>query len=149
MSGPTSIPRRLDGVWWPRSRDLAAELADLVDHFPAHRLGRVVRAHVSRPDWDAELRHVLVRSGYVKVGSLAEDDTHAVHLTTSDRTLLRVLVVPPSFTRDEGDRALRALTGADSRTSAVELLRRVVEPQPLAAIRRSRSRESMRWGPGA
>ena len=39
----------LDGGWWPQSRDLAVELADLVDHFPqAH--GRIQRAVYSPPE---------------------------------------------------------------------------------------------------
>ena len=38
----------LDGAWWPRSRNLATELADLVDHFPTSA-GRVIRAVYSRP----------------------------------------------------------------------------------------------------
>jgi hypothetical protein len=41
----------LDGGWWPQSRDLAVELADLVDHFPT-RYGRMVRA--------LSMLHVLV-----------------------------------------------------------------------------------------
>src|SRR5690349_3595217 len=36
----------LDGGWWPQSRDLSRELADLVDHFPG-AFGRIVRAVIS------------------------------------------------------------------------------------------------------
>ena len=42
---------QLDGGWWPQSRDLAVELADLVEHLPP-QYGRVVRAVYSPPDWD-------------------------------------------------------------------------------------------------
>ena len=116
---------RLDGVWWPRSRDLAAELTDLVDHFPVERLGRIVRVQVSAPDWDAQPRHVLVRGGYVKVGPLPPADLHVVHLTTSDRTLLHVLVIPPSFTREQGQEALQAAMTRGNTCSTSDLLREV------------------------
>lgn len=50
----------LDGAWWPQSRDIDAELADLVDHFPV-ATGRVARAMVLAADpsnrWSA--RQVL------------------------------------------------------------------------------------------
>jgi len=62
-AGPTTVAResprltlpegpeqgRLQGVWWPRSRDLETELADLIVDLPA-RLGRVSRVACSRAD---------------------------------------------------------------------------------------------------
>ena len=106
---------RLDGGWWPQSRDLAVELADLVDHFPA-RFGRIGRALFSPPDWDPAPRRVQVAGGYVKVGSFPRDDSHLIQLKTSDRTVLHVLVVPPGFTESQGAEALLAATTRGSTT---------------------------------
>ena len=116
----------LDGGWWPQSRDLATELADLVDHFPPD-LGRIVRAVFSPPDWDPAPRQVPVTRGYVKVGSFPHDDTHLIHLKTADRTMLRLLVVPPGFTDDQGDEALLAAATAGNSHSARALLDKVTE----------------------
>src|ERR1044072_5916186 len=88
------VPGGLHGRWWPQSRDLAVELADLVDQFPAVR-GGVMRAIYSPPDWDAPLRRVRVRRGFVKAGSFPRDDTHVMVLTMFDRSMLKILVVPP------------------------------------------------------
>jgi hypothetical protein len=116
----------LDGGWWPQSRDLAIELADLVDHLPA-RFGRIVRTVVSPSDWDPAPRRISVARGYVKVGSFHRDDTHVIRLKTSDRVVLRVLVVPPGFTDDQGDEALlAAATPGNTRTGA-DLLDTVTE----------------------
>lgn len=123
----------LHGGWWPHSADLAVELADLVDHFPPH-LGRIVHALVSPPDWDPAARRIPVARGHVKVGSFPRDDTHLVHLTTSDRTVLRVLVVPPGFTRHQGEEALLASATAGNTHSAAELLDEVTDhpdPEPM------------------
>jgi hypothetical protein len=117
---------RLDGGWWPRSRDLALELADLVDHFPA-QLGRVVRALYSPPDWDPSPRRVPVAGGFVKVGFFPHDDTHLILLTTSDRTVLQVLVVPPEFTDGQGAEALLAAATSGNRHSAADLLETVTD----------------------
>ena len=73
----------LDGGWWPQSRDLTTELGDLVDNFPTlgkdrasgllpARLGRRTQAGADQ----AWLR---------QVGCDAQDDTHVLVLTTSDR----------------------------------------------------------------
>ena len=98
---------QLDGGWWPQSRDLAVELADLVDHFPPEQ-SRIVRTVFSPPDWDPAPRRIPVARGYVKVGSFPHDDTHLVLLKTADHAVLRVLVVPPGMSPDQGDEALLA-----------------------------------------
>jgi hypothetical protein len=116
----------VDGGWWPQSRDLAVELADLVDHFPP-RFGRIVRALVAPPDWDPAPRLVPVAGGYVKVGSFPRDDSHLIHLKTSDRSALYVLVVPPRFTHAQGDEALQASAAAGNAHSATEILHEVTE----------------------
>ena len=105
----------LDGGWWPQSRDLTVELADLVDHFPPEH-GRVVRATFSPPDWDPAPRRVPVRTGYVDAGSSPRDDTHVMLLRTSDRRELCLLVIPPDLTPDQGQEALKAAGTARSAT---------------------------------
>ena len=116
----------LDGGWWPQSRDLVVELADLVDHFPP-QFGRIVRVLVSPPDWSPAPRHVPVTGGYVKVGSFPRDDTHLIHLKTSDRTVLRVLVVPTGVTDDQGDEALLAAATPGNVHSGTDLLDTVTD----------------------
>jgi hypothetical protein len=111
------VPGGLHGRWWPQSRDLAVELADLVDHFPAVR-GGVMRAIYSPPDWDAPLRRVRVQRGFVKAGSFPRDDTHVMLLTMFDRSMLKILVVPPGVSVDAGKAALRAGSPEDYASTA-------------------------------
>lgn len=92
QSGP------LDGAWWPQSRDLQVEAADLVDHFP-HLVGRIERLLFSRPDWDAvsgapSMRRIHAARGMVKVGSFPSDDTHVMVVKLSSGQRIRLLVVP-------------------------------------------------------
>ena len=116
----------LDGGWWPQSRDLAIELADLVDHFPA-ALGQIVRAVYSPPDWDPAPRRIATAHGYVKVGSFPRDDTHLVLLKTSDRNVLRILVVPPEMSADQGSEALLAAATRGNSEPPESLLATVTE----------------------
>lgn len=107
----------LDGTWWPQSRELAVELADLADHFPPE-LGRIVRATVSPPDWDTSgRRRIPVADGHVRVRSSSSNDTHVIHLRTSERTLLRLAVVPPRWSDDQ--RAESVVTQAERRLHPV------------------------------
>jgi hypothetical protein len=108
----------LDGGWWPRSRDLAVELPDLIANFPPEA-GRIVRALISPPDWEESPRRIpLRRGGIAKVGSFPRDDTHVVHLNTAAHT---VLVVPPNSDDAQGAALLDA-AGAGNRAKAVKLL---------------------------
>lgn len=125
MSGHTGRDQ-LDGGWWPQSRDLAVELRDLVDHFPPQR-GRVARVLVSPPDWEPATRRIAVNGGYVKVGSFPRDDTHLIHLRLLNGNVLRLLVVPPSFTGDQGDEALLASATRGNAHPATDLLATVTE----------------------
>ena len=111
----------LDGGWWPQSRDLAVELADLVDHFPAES-GRIVRALVASPGWDSTPRIVPVTGRYVKVGTFPRDDADLILLKTSDRRTLYVLVVPPGLTHDQGSEALRAFAETGTADPASEVI---------------------------
>lgn len=102
----------LDGAWWPQSRDLATEAADLVDHFPPSA-GRINRLLFSRPDWDADvdghsLRRIRAQRGKVKVGSFPKDDTHLMVLTLATGLRLRLAVVPSDTDATEGERRMHA-----------------------------------------
>jgi hypothetical protein len=117
---------RLDGGWWPQSRDLSVELADLVDHFPTAS-GRIQRAVVSPPDWDPSPRRIPVARGFVKVGSFPRDDTHVILLKMSDFRILRILVVPPGLTDSEAEEALLAASTSGNAHSAGSLLETVTD----------------------
>jgi hypothetical protein len=109
----------LDGGWWPQSRDIDIELADLVDRFPA-AIGRVDRALYSRPDWDTQPRNVRVARGMLKTGSFPRDDTHLMILSMSTHTRLTLLVVPPEHPM--GQQAMAIAADPWNRLSAAGIL---------------------------
>ena len=92
---PQPSTEDLAGAWWPQSRDLLTEVADLVDHFPA-AAGRISRVLYSPPDWDAPHRRVPTARGDVKAGAFPRDDTHLMILSMADHSRLRLRVVPPA-----------------------------------------------------
>jgi hypothetical protein len=109
----------LDGGWWPQSRDIDVELADLADHFPPE-VGRVHRVLYSRPDWDTHPRSVRVARGGLKTGSFPSDDTNVVVLSMSTHERLKLLVIPPDHPAPE--QALTMAADPANRHSTAEIL---------------------------
>jgi len=121
---------RLDGGWWPHSRDLSIELADLVGNFPS-QYGRILRATCSAPDWDDAPRRIAVHGRAVKVGRFRRDESHVIRLTTSGRAVYCLLVIPSTFDEAQGSEALLASATHGNRHSATELLRAVTNELPV------------------
>ena len=105
--GSTPGEDRLDGAWWPYSRDLESEVSDLVQQFPPTD-GRISRAVYSLPDWDTAPRELVAGQRVIKVGASPRDDTHVLIVQLSDGRRLTLLVVPPDFTPGQGEEALLA-----------------------------------------
>jgi hypothetical protein len=123
-SGPEE--RELDGAWWPRGHDLELELAALIHHFPARR-SRIVRASVSRPDWDPFPHRTGLVGDHVEVAA-SDGDAHVVELTLADSSRLRLLVVPPDLSADLAEGAMFTSTQPGNTTVAGDLLRRTQAP---------------------
>jgi hypothetical protein len=114
---PASGP--ISGVWWPQSRILQVEAADLVDHFPA-QVGHINRLLFSRPDWDNPVidgrgvRRIQARRGPVKVGSFPSDDTHLMILLLASGRRVSLRVIASATDPAEAARQLRATGDGDS-----------------------------------
>ncbi|WBO65321.1 MULTISPECIES: DUF5994 family protein [Streptomyces] len=95
----------LDGAWWPRSRDIGAELPALLSALTEH-LGPLTRVGLDATAWDGLPTRIVVGDHVVHVDSFpVGDDT--VLITRGDRDLFSLLVVPPD-TPPEAARAAMA-----------------------------------------
>ena len=128
-------PGSPDGAWWPRSRDLQTEAADLIDHFPSST-GRIQRLLFSRPDWDGSatggrgVRRIMTARGPVKVGSFPNDDTHLMIATMGTGRRLRLVVIPSDISRDEGQRLMREAGEVDPAPGAARPGTTTAIPEP-------------------
>ncbi len=111
---------RLDGAWWPRSRDLETELRDLLGALP-ESLGRLARVVCSAPDWDRAPQKVTVGDALVEIARFPREDAHLVILILSSRNLT-LLVVPPDTAADKAAEAMLAASSPGNQTSAHVLL---------------------------
>ncbi|MFF3929940.1 DUF5994 family protein [Streptomyces hirsutus] len=93
-----SAPALLDGAWWPRSRDLEAELPSLLAVLDP-LWGRITRVAVNPVHWPTVPRKVSVAGHVVKVGwFLTEQDPHEMLLLSYRVGRWNLLVVPPQTT---------------------------------------------------
>ncbi|MFJ2439628.1 DUF5994 family protein [Streptomyces sp. NPDC087658] len=115
---------RLDGAWWPRSRDLERELPPLVLALD-QRWGRITHATVNRRLWPSVPRHVQTGSHAVHLGWFdAEEDPHVIWLFSYGPGHWDLAVIPPET---EPEDAARLMASA-SRTGNQDTASALVDP---------------------
>ncbi|GAA1302259.1 DUF5994 family protein [Saccharothrix xinjiangensis] len=81
------------GTWWPRSRNLVAELPALLAA-PAVRLRDVLRVSYDLSEWNPAPRRVDTDSRQVRLDGFTSRPAHTADLVAADRHRLTLLVVP-------------------------------------------------------
>ncbi|GAA2419900.1 DUF5994 family protein [Nonomuraea africana] len=94
----------VDGAWWPRTRDAAAELPGLIAAVD-ERLGRsTLRVGVHRDAWENLPHRIPAPGRQVKVGWFLSTDPLVITLVLVGVEPLTLLIIPP----DTGDGAAEA-----------------------------------------
>jgi hypothetical protein len=96
---------RLDGAWWPRSRDVATEVPALAEAL-ATRLGQITGVAFAISAWNPAPPRIDVDGHLVRLEGVDEHDENVVRVSGPDRQRLRLLVVPPEATGTTGDDAM-------------------------------------------
>ncbi|MFD6885322.1 DUF5994 family protein [Streptomyces sp. NPDC059957] len=94
LTPKTALSGQLDGAWWPRSRDLAAELPALVAAL-AEPWGRITRVTVNPTRWPVIPHQVPVAGHTLHVGWFTEQDPDKLILFSYTVGRWDLLVVPP------------------------------------------------------
>ncbi|MFF3615498.1 DUF5994 family protein [Streptomyces sp. NPDC002580] len=91
------LPRRVDGAWWPRSRDLLAELPLLIGMLP-RTWGHITAVDVNRAMWPMSPGRMLVANHVVRLHrSAGSRGRHTISLLGNGRDRRDLLVVPPEL----------------------------------------------------
>ena len=97
----------VDGAWWPRSRDFAAELPSVVAELST-LLGPVERVAYNLDAWPTTPYKIRIGGAVVRMGGFHSLDADIVEMIGAHRRLV-LLVVPPET---EQQAALAALDAA-------------------------------------
>ncbi len=117
-----SAPALLDGAWWPRSRDLGAELPSLMAVLDP-LWGRITRVTVNPTQWPVIPRKVPVAGHVVNVGwFLPEQDPHELLLLSYHVGRWNLLVVPPQTTDDSAAWLMAAASDSRGMSTASRLV---------------------------
>jgi hypothetical protein len=112
----------LDGGWWPRSRDLTAELPALAEVLGI-RLGTVRRVAYSMDGWDDAPRQTEVDGHTVRLEGFRSQDPHLLQITGDDnRHRISLLVVPPDADAEAAHDALMTSAVRTNVDSPAEIL---------------------------
>jgi hypothetical protein len=109
-------PHRLDGIWWPRSYDLARELPALLAALDG-RWPHITRITVSRTLWRTGGSRLVLPDRVVHI--TRSDIAHrpgAICLLSYGVGRCDLLVVPPGTAPSEGDRLMSAVAGSEVHT---------------------------------
>ncbi|WP_328419459.1 DUF5994 family protein [Streptomyces sp. NBC_00443] len=107
---PSDRPAKLDGAWWPRSRDLPVELSALADVLDP-LWGRITRLAVNPRHWPILPPRIFVNGHVVKVGWFTSElDPHAILLLSRTAGRRDLLVVPPETAATSAARLMAAVS---------------------------------------
>ncbi|MEV6764043.1 DUF5994 family protein [Streptomyces sp. NPDC051105] len=117
-----AVPALLDGAWWPRSRDLGAELPALTAVLDP-LWGRITRVTVNPTHWPVVPRKVPVAGHVVNVGwFLAEQDPHELLLLSYRVGRWNLLVIPPATDPVSAAWLMAAASDPQGRATASRLM---------------------------
>jgi Family of unknown function (DUF5994) len=99
-----------DGAWWPRTRDLAAEVPELIAELERRGI-RVERFTYALDAWQPAPRKLVVLGRVVRTGGFRSMDAQVVCLSwAGGNRRADLVVVPPETDVITGARALRLCT---------------------------------------
>jgi hypothetical protein len=119
----------VDGAWWPRSRDLSAELPALLAVL-AMRLGGVERVSYNLATWDATPRRLDINGRQLRLGGFHAQHPHTVDVIGTSGARLTLLVLPPDSDPVAAHRTLITASRRDNVDSIDRLLTATTEPAP-------------------
>ena len=128
----------LDGGWWPRSDDPAAELPGLIPALD-ERHGRITRVMLGTAGWNSSRPRLLYLSSpegsrVVKVGWFATMPAGLLTATSRRGQRTDLLIVPPDTGEQAAQAAMEQAAQAGNRSRTPALLAAMARPGRPAAV---------------
>jgi hypothetical protein len=111
----------VDGAWWPRSDDLAAELPDLLSVLSV-RLGPIDRVLYKLGEWAKAPAKLAVADRSVRLDGYRHQPDHRIEVLGLNRDAIVLLVISPSTSPEDAHLAMLAAAGRDNASTVEQLL---------------------------
>jgi len=133
-----SVPTLLDGGWWPRSDDPAAELPGLILALD-ERHGRITRVMLGAADWNAPRPRGLQVDGpagsrVVRLGWFGTMPAGLLTAISADGERTDLVTIPPHTSEQDAAAAMERATQASNRDHAPAILAVIPVPPCLPAV---------------
>jgi hypothetical protein len=127
----------VDGAWWPRTRDLAAELPELAEVLSV-RLGPVHRVAFAMDAWaPPPARRLPLDGRQLRLEAFRYQDKDIVYLSGLDGRRICLLVIPPEVGDAAGHDAMMTAARRGNADSPVLILSKAgVSPEDEVALGR-------------
>ncbi|WP_264081191.1 DUF5994 family protein [Streptomyces spectabilis] len=109
-----------DGAWWPRSRNLAAQLPGLIRAL-TDKLGAVTRIGLDAGAWDVHLHSMAVDGHLVRI-DWSEVEDHTMLVTRGQQDIFSFLMLPPHADGTAAHAAMTLAVRDGNSASAAEIL---------------------------
>ncbi|MCF6425500.1 MULTISPECIES: DUF5994 family protein [Amycolatopsis] len=116
-----SVAGYVDGAWWPRSRDLAAELPALLAVL-AIRPGTIERVTYNLTTWTSVPRRLLIEGSAVRMEGFRSQPPCTVTVAGQGRQRLTLLILPPDAPEATAHETLMRAARRDNADSPDTLL---------------------------
>lgn len=121
MKPANATPGHVEGAWWPRSTDPAAEFPTLVTALIS-ALGPISRVGYNLDAWNTTTRKVIVQNRVVRMEGFRTMQPNTVTLTGQNRRRISLLVVPPDTPGGVARAVLRSAADPDTTASVQDIL---------------------------
>lgn len=102
-------PTRIRGVWWPRSRDIAGELAALLPAADTYLGAPLTRMSLNPAAWGKHPRRLYAGRRVIRLAWFSSIDPATVGFGATPLERLTLCVIPPECQPATGQGILRAL----------------------------------------
>ena len=130
----------VDGGWWPRSPDLAAELPPLLAAL-SPLLGPIERVSYQLADWDPSARTIKIDGRVTRLGGFRSQRPHTLDLLGA-RLRLTLLVVPAEAAGQAGQRSLTAAGQGGNTDTIADLLAAQIKTPEVTAKQRGQAKDA-------
>ncbi|WP_288338309.1 DUF5994 family protein [uncultured Gordonia sp.] len=110
-----SIPGAVDGVWWPRTRDLPDELVQ-VHALVRGRILRVERVCYRYSNWDPAPRKISIDGNLIRLDGYNMQSLDTIRFVGNGSSLVLALIAPETDTDVAELASVLEMTGAASQT---------------------------------
>jgi hypothetical protein len=144
MKPKASSSGHVDGAWWPRGDDLAAELPALLDAM-AFRLRAIVRVTYDPSGWIPAPAKLAARTRTIRLDADPHHPPDTIEIIDANRNSV-VLLVVPSHTEPDTAHAIVMAAAAPSNTASVDELLAISELDRKSRTKTAAAQE--RWHSG-